>query len=368
MSQTDLLTYIQIFDRWKRFLVLAVGTVAIASVLVSFFLPKWYTARSTLIPPQTSDLSAAISSLVQGVSLPGIGNVAPVSEESTIFMAILDSRTLRARIIHNFDLVHVYKAKNMDDALRRHQGLARVGLTDKGVVEVAVEDRDPQRAAEMANAWVAYLDEFNKNSRMTAGKKSRLFIEARLEETKRLLHASETLVAAYQREHKNVPLSPDVARAVDASAEVLARRMALQIQLGLATDLYTEDSPQVTRVRAELAAIDRETDALPPLAIEYTRLLRDMKVQEQVYAVLVTQYEEAKIREVKDTPTLEVLDRAEPPQRRSRPIRWLFCSSLTAAAAVLLIGAAFGTEFVRRLKSALASPPFPDARDDKRTP
>jgi len=65
------------------------------------------------------------------------------------------------------------------------------------------------------------------------------------------------------------------------------------------------------------------------------RLLRDVKVYEQVYFLLTSQYEEARITEVRDVSTVEQLDVATPPERKSRPSRAVmtalaFLFSLTA--------------------------------------
>ena len=352
MPASDLVTYFDILNRWKRFILAVVGGTAIVAVVVSFLLPKWYAARSTFIPPRESDIQASLSSLMAGLAIPGLGGALPASGESQLFLAILDSRTLREKLIRDFDLMPVYKAKNMDQALKVHHTLARAGLTDQGVVEVVVEDRDPKRAAAMANAWVAALDDFNKNARMTGGKRSRLFVERRLGETRNALVAAEKELADYQMNNRNAPLAPDVSAAIDAGASLLARRMAAEVHLTMMAETYRESAPQVEQARSELSAIDRQIGTLPPLAMEYARLLRNMKVQEQVYALLVAQYEEAKIREDKDVPTLDILDTAVPPHRRVRPIRWLFCASLTMAALVLALATAFSVEFVRRIRAA----------------
>lgn len=356
MPDSDLLNVVRILDRWKRFIGLVVGVTAVVAVIASFFLPKWYAARSTLIPPQQSELGGSLLSLVQGINLPGIGGITPASGESQLFLAILDSRTLREKLIRDFDLLTVYKVKTMDDALRAHSRLAGAGLTDQGVVEVTVEDRDPERAAAMANAWVAALDDFNKTARMTAGRKSRLFVETRLGETRTALTAAEERLSAYQQANKSLPMAAELSSAVEAGASLLARRLALQVSLNMLGDLYREGTPQLEQTRAELAALDRQIGELPPLAMEFARLLREVKVQEQVHALLTAQFEEARIRENRDTPTLEILDPAVPPERRVRPIRWLFCASLTLSALVLSVGTAFSVEFLRRLRTELDRP------------
>ncbi len=366
MAQDDLLDYTRVLYRWRRFILGFVGATAVLSILISFLLPKWYAARTTLIPPQDADISASLLSFVQN-SLPGLGGIGGGGGESQLYIAILDSRTLREKLITEFDLMKAYKAKRMDDALRSFGNNASAGITDQGVIEVVVEDKDPERAAKIANRWVEHLDEFNKNARMTSAKKSRIFVENRINETKAALSASEEALAAYQQAHKDAPLTSDVASAVDASAALIARRMALQVQINMLGDLYRDSAPLLREARAELAAVDRQIDVMPPLAVEYARLIRDLKVQEQVYALLVAQFEEAKIREVKDTPTVEILDLAVPPQRKSRPIRWLFCASLTFAALVLALGTAFTVEFVRNLKNSGAFDDSGTARAGRRT-
>ncbi|MDZ4804258.1 MAG: Wzz/FepE/Etk N-terminal domain-containing protein [Candidatus Eisenbacteria bacterium] len=349
MSETDLLQYVGILSRWKRFLIGTILATAIVSAVVSFFLPKYYAARATILPPQSSEIGASLSSLLQGITLPGIGNVGPTGSESQLFLAILDSRTLRTRLIEDFGLKALYKSRTMDDALKAHRTLARAGLTDQGAVEIIVEDRDPKRAADEANAWVRLLDDFNKNSRMTSAGKNREFVEGRLDETRRRLADAEDLVAVYQKSNKSVPLTADIEQAVDSGASLMAQRIALLVRLNRYTDIYRADAPQVQQARADLAALDREIELMPPLAMEFARLLRNLKIEEHVFTLLTAQYEEARIQEVKDTPTLQILDLAVPPERRSRPIRWLFCASLTGAAVVLSFGVVFTVEFMRRL-------------------
>jgi uncharacterized protein involved in exopolysaccharide biosynthesis len=351
MAETDLITYTRVLNRWKKFILGVVGGVAVLSVIVSFLVPKWYKAHSTLIAPQESSLESGLASQLSHLSIPGLGSMAPAGSESDLFLAILDSRILREKLVQDFDLMEVYKAKTMDDAVRANRRLATAAITDRGVVEVNVEDRDPKRAADMANEWVSLLDDFNKTARMTSGRKTRIFVEKRLDETRAALAAAEDTLADYQLTHKSAPLTADVSAAVDAAANLQAQRMALQVRYNMLSDLYRDDAPQMSQVRAELAALDRQTDLLPPMAVDYARLVRNLKVQEEVFTLLTAQYEEAKIRENKDIPTVEVLDPAVPPQRRSRPVRWLFCASLTFAAVILTVGAAFTVEFVRRIRA-----------------
>ncbi|HEX7880618.1 MAG TPA: Wzz/FepE/Etk N-terminal domain-containing protein, partial [Candidatus Eisenbacteria bacterium] len=250
MSEPDFLNFVRVLDRWKRPLIALVLGTAIVSAAVSYVLPKWYMARAVILPPQDSEIGSALGSLLQGITLPGVGNVAPAGTETQLFVTILDSRTLRTKLVEQFDLMRVYKARNIDEAIRSHRLLAHAAITDEGAVEILVEDRDPKRAADQANAWVDLLDDYNKTSRMSSARKNRIFVEERLKETTEKLALAEDHLAAYQQEHKAVALTPDLSSAVEAGAGLMAHRMQLLVQLNRYNDIYRSDTPQLIQTRA----------------------------------------------------------------------------------------------------------------------
>jgi len=63
----------------------------------------------------------------------------------------------------------------------------------------------------------------------------------------------------------------------------------------------------------------------PRLGIEYTYLLKNVKVQEMLHAFLLQNYEQAKLTEANTSPTVTVLEYAQPPQKKSRPKRAIIC-------------------------------------------
>lgn len=58
---------------------------------------------------------------------------------------------------------------------------------------------------------------------------------------------------------------------------------------------------------------------LPELGLTLSKLLRDVKVQETIYTMLLSQYEQAKIDETKEVAVVSVLDPAVPPLKKSKP-------------------------------------------------
>jgi uncharacterized protein involved in exopolysaccharide biosynthesis len=90
--------------------------------------------------------------------------------------------------------------------------------------------------------------------------------------------------------------------------------------------------------------------------MQYAKLLRSVKVQETLYTMLTSQYEQAKLEEARDTPTVQMLDKAKPPGKKSRPK--VKMNMGIAGGLGLLIGAfsAFILEALERRRSTVSPP------------
>jgi uncharacterized protein involved in exopolysaccharide biosynthesis len=204
-------------------------------------------------------------------------------------------------------------------------------MNPDGTIKVSVDDRNPKRSADMANGYLDALDRFNVEKRNTTANRTRLFLETRTHATDSLLRASEDTLRRYQEVHRTVaPASPGSAD-VQAAADVMSRKLILQVRLGVLRGYLSEESDQVQQVKDELEQLERRLASIPELQNELMRLIRDAKVYEQLYMLLTAELEQARIRETMNTPTVQLLDRAVPPERHSRPKKGV----LSAAAALL---------------------------------
>lgn len=302
-----------------RFLATNVAITTVAALVLSLVLPKWYQASAVLLPPAGDDTGSMLASLLpQGLAAmrpPGI------STPADLYVAELKSRTVGDRLIERFHLVRRYKAKDREKALLALSSHSRFSVGDEGTITIKVEDRDPGVAAGMANAYVEELDRFNRETRTTAGKRTRQFIEKRLDVAKKDLATAEEALGAYQQRHGVATLSPAARGQAEVGANLMAQKIALEVKLNVLRESLSESSEEVRKVRDELAALNRQLGALPETGIDVMRLWRDVQVQEQVFELLTTQLEEARIQETRDTPTVQVLDHAVPPLHKSRPKR-----------------------------------------------
>ncbi len=308
---------------------------------ISFLLPDWFRAQATILPPEDSDLLTNMSMAQRALTkFPAFGILSDYFTPADVFKAVLKSRTLQDAVIDRFNLQTVYKLKSREKTLKELRGHYDVKLASEGTITVSVEDRDPKRAAAMAMAFLEELDSYNIHNRVTRARRTREFLEQRVHETDSLLRATEAALKIYQEQkHTIVPTSANAAE-LQSSADVMARKITLEVRLGVLRQYLREDSDEIQAVKTELEQLKSRIATLPALQSDLTRMIRDQKILEQVFVLLTEQLEQARIRETMDTPTVEILDRAFPPERHSRPKRAtiaIMAALVTALATALYV-------------------------------
>jgi uncharacterized protein involved in exopolysaccharide biosynthesis len=317
----------------RRPLLLFIGAVAIASAGVALLLPSWFAAESKILPPsESSDTMGIMGALIENTTLSRLGLFTSTTP-ADMYVEILKSRTLREHLIRDFDLQRRYQIKGLDATLKELDSHLKVIATPVGVVSVRVEDRDPKRAADMANQLVDELDRFNRESMNTRAKSTREFLEKRMIEARGMMAHAESTLSAYEKANKIVASSE--ATAVGPMADVISRKLELEVRRSYMESYTRPGSATLRQVETEIAAMDRELARLPGLKQEGSRLALDAEIQRRVFTLLTAQYEDMRVQEARDTPTLTVLDRARAPEMRARPRRSMLVLVATATASLL---------------------------------
>ena len=316
----------------ERVRILAVSLAAgLLALGISFLFPKWYRASATILPPEDTDLFTNISLAQRALTkFPAFGVLGDYFTPADVFKAVLKSRSIQDALINRFDLMKVYKLKSREKALKALKSHYDVKLSPDGTITVSVEDKDPKRAASLATGLLEELDKFNINNRNTSARRTRLFLEQRVHETDSLLRVMETTMKLYQEErHTVVPITINSSD-MSSSADLMARKIALEVRLGVLRTYLRPEAEEIRAAATELQSLESRIATLPAMQSDIGRMVRDQKIQEQVFALLTAELEQARIRETMNTPTVQILDPAVPPERHARPKR------ATIAVAVLL--------------------------------
>ena len=89
-------------------------------------------------------------------------------------------------------------------------------------------------------------------------------------------------------------------------------------------------------------------DKTPNTSLQYLDAVRNFKYQEAVYDILARQFAAAKLDEAKDSPLIQVLDKATVPEKKSKPKRSLIVILATLVAGFLAVIWAFIKEALAR--------------------
>lgn len=339
-----MLFFFRTLVQWRKFIALSGLAGAVLLGVISFLLPSWYTASTTIFPPeQTAMMPYAM--LMQQLSAPMMGQVGGVAP-GTIYIEMLKSRTVSEQIIKEFDLMKRYKAHRIEEAidgLHSHLGFT---LQDNGLLFMTVEDRDPQRAADMANRMVALLDQTSRKLKETSAARTAEFVHRQLVEREQMLAQAEDSLKNFQQAHNTVDMDEQLKSAMDIITSLSSRAIALETEMEIMTHYTSKNSEEYQRKHTEYEGVVAQLRKLksdsrgsnhdvvrsyiptlhdvPDVALEYVRLKREVEIQDTVFTMLTNEYEKARIEEARDTPVVQVLDRAEKPSLRSRPKRKIF--------------------------------------------
>ena len=174
----------------------------------------------------------------------------------------------------------------------------------------------------------------NVERRNFQAKRSRIFLERRVADIDSLSKVSEALLRVYQERHHVVSAAEVEASQVGPLADLMAQRINLAVQLSVLRSYRREDDEGIIQARNRLEQLDRQLATLPGVQNELARLTRDVRLYQEAYLLLSAQFEDARLREVMDTPTVTVLDPAVPTERRAKPVRRLWAGAAFAVAAL----------------------------------
>lgn len=257
--------------QWRRFILYNFLIVVGVAVVVSLLLPSWYQATSTILPQEneTGQLGFRLREL-------GLGELfaPPSSDSAEILVAMLRSRTVAKAVVEQFSLVEVEKVDDVEEAIDILMERCDFNLNLDGTVSVQVLARDPKLAADIANGFVEKLDQFRQTNTMTKGRLARTFLEERLKEVRVQLGEVERALESYQERTSMPVLSQEMEAAARAAAELIAEYKVLQIELGMALQLWSEDSEPVRRLKLQLEETKKQLDNLPEVGMELARILR----------------------------------------------------------------------------------------------
>ena len=356
-DEISLLDLLQVVVDNLRLLIVGPLAVGLLALGVSFVVTPTFTAKTQFLPPQQQQ-SAAASMLASLGSLGGLaGAAAGIKNPSDQYLAFMKSVSVQDALIERFQLVERYKAKLKEDARKELKERARIAAGKDGIISVEVDDHDPKVAADMANAHVEELHRLLARLAVTEAQQRRVFFEKQLAQTKDNLVKAEQALKSTGVNSSALKSTP--AAAVETVARLKAMISAQEVKLASMRGYLSESAPDFKLALNELAAYRsqlakaEENEPASTSATDYVARFRDYKYHETLFELFAKQYELARVDESREGAVIQVLDVAQPPERKSKPKKALIAIIATLATGFALLL----WVFVRQaLKNASASP------------
>jgi capsule polysaccharide export protein KpsE/RkpR len=346
--------------RHKRFIVGGTFGVAIMTLSVCFIVSPIYTGLTTVLPPQQSASSASfpsqLLSQVGGAASMLLGSALPTTS-GDLFVGLLEDNSILDPVIDRFDLMSYYdidtrvETRKMitDNVLKAEKD------SKSGIVSISVDDKDPQRAADMANMFADELKKVVEGFTVSEASIRRIFFDRELQKAHEELSKAEEDMQAFQEKTGTLKIEEQAAAVLQGVALLKANIVSKEVQLQVMRTYATPSNPDLKKFEEELRALQEQLKKqeqkqelfsanalmplgqIPSLGVEYVRKQRDCKYREAVYQIVAQQYQTARLDEAREALVVQVIQKATPPDKKTKPR-----AALVTALSVVL-GAGFFT-------------------------
>jgi uncharacterized protein involved in exopolysaccharide biosynthesis len=271
------------------------------------------------------------------------GAAAGLKNPGDQYLAYLKSNAVQDALIERFKLQDRYEVKFKVDTRMALTANARAASGKDGLISLEVDDKDPQFAADLANAHVEELQKLLGRLAVTEAQQRRLFFEKQLTQAKEKLTAAEQALKATGISGSVLKSNP--ASAVAGVAALQAQVTAQEVKVGAMRGYLAETAPdfkqalnELGNLRAQLAKQEKDDSgkAGQGNAGDYIAAYREFKYQETLFELFAKQFEMAKVDESREGAVIQVLDAAQPPEKKTKPMKAII-SIMFALAALIAI-------------------------------
>jgi len=360
---TQLLELLMLLVKYRRGLVWFVLVCAAGTLIVTLLLPKWYKSTASVFPAEKSELFGGlegVSSLVRNFSPGRALSSLTGQDELDRYMAILKSSTVLAAVIEEFDLVNLYDFADsqykMDKTTKELLSNVEFVVEDEGNLTISVLDKDPQRAADMANFFVEMLNRTNTELQVQNARGNRKFVEERYAKNLADLAEAEDSLKDFQERFGVIAMPEQTEASIKTAAEIAGQLALKEVQVAILRRTQSGENPAVLAAQIEAEELQRKLSEIgggegisaggmrvlvpfskvPELGSEYVRRFREVEIQYKILQFLTPLFEQAKVEERRQTPSVLILDSAMPAERKARPKVMLY--TLLAFVLSLLLG------------------------------
>jgi len=342
------LDYLIVLAKYSRLIIITSLAVMVVTYLVLFLSPNRYTATARLMPPQQNltMIAQVLQSLGGGMETTrpggpgGLGGMASSllgKSPAALYVSILKGNTISDQIIERFKLREYYGKKYLEDARRNLSARVKITPGKDDLISIEVTEKSPQLAQEIANAYTDELGRFLQNMAFREAEGRLAYLEKKRSETGQNLPNSEEALRNFSESTNVLQIDAQTRTILEYIATLRATIDSREVQLKVLQEQATPFNYDLIRLETELKGLREKlheaeaqesqnpktcnpmitTSKVPAVGLEYLRLYREVKFQEQLFNLYNKLVELARLDEAKGPAVVPVVDRALRPEHRS---------------------------------------------------
>lgn len=361
----DILDYLVLIVKWKKALIiLLISTLVISYLTIYFFVPEEFESTATVLPSGDSQLGGISGMMKSLKDLPlGLGGKSK-NGETDLYLTIIYSRTSLENIIKKYDLLKEFNVKYMDDAVKILNKKISANLAEDNSFHISVRAGSAQKAADMVNYILQYLNETVINLNVAKSKTNREFLEKRYAEIKRELKYAEDSLQIFQQRSGILDPKEQPRLILDSFSKLENDMTAKQVELSIMEKIASKDSPQLNLLKTQLQEyqasfenlkkkgdsenILQPISGLPEKTKNFVRYFRNVEMYNAILEFIAPLYEQAKFEEQKDMPVLQIIDYGNVPQKRVAPQRTMLSIVVSILMMIIAVAVLILREVLRK--------------------
>lgn len=337
------LNFLQLVVDNLRLLVLAPLVVGVLTLGYTFTIPPIFTAKTQFMPPQQQGSAAGL--LASLGSLGGLAGAAAsgLKNPGDQYLAFLKSVSIQDVLVERFQLKEYFKVNTKVEAREALAKSSNILLGKDGLISVEVDSTDPKFSADLANAYVEELQRLMGRLAMTEAQMRRQFFQKQLTQAKDNLTKAEQALrgAGVTSSTTKLALSSAVETVVRLKAMIFAQELKIanmRSYLAESSQDFKVAMNDLATYKAQLAKAEQDDPATASTnGNDYVARYRDFKYHETLFDLFAKQYELARVDESREGATIQVLDIAQPPERKSKPKKAVIAVVATLGTLILLL-------------------------------
>ncbi len=343
---------ISVMLRYWKFIFQCLIVSGLTTIVVAILIPNRYESTASVLPFDDLNVlsmlegsSFPVKSFMESKTISFSKNLTRLirSEEIDRYLSILKSRTTLYTIVQKFDLSKVYGITSypMEKTIKKLSENVDYEVNWEGNLSITVSDKDPQRAADIANYFMEMINKTDWEMRGQYSRGNRQYITQRYERNLQGLADAIDSLKKFQEKLSVIKMPEQIESFITTSADLASQLAMKEVQANVLKRTTQPDDPALKAIELEISELKNKLHTIvvgtnasmdvinvfppfkkvPGIEQDYMRWINNIELQDTLLYFITSIYKQAQMIEEQKVPSVFLFDPAKPSEHRSSPSR-----------------------------------------------